>query len=289
MVSERGCNETGPLRVGRVARGRRRVGELAEVEVQRQNATMIITINRPEQLNCVNDNVAEGITEALQDAETDSRIRSVILTGAGDRAFCTGMDLKFAAAHGSSAVIIPGRGFAGVGGYDFPKPLIAAVNGYAVAGGFEIVLNCDLIIASQGARFGLPEAKRGLLATGGGLVRLSELVGRSVAMELALTSEPIWADRALELGMINRVVPGERLLTEALSFADKIAASGPQAILNSKRLLRGSYARATERIWQLNSELAIVTMESTEAAEGMAAFVERREPRWHQLEDESVS
>ena len=265
------------------------MGELAEVEVQQQGAMMIITINRPEQMNCVNDKVAEGITEALQDAEADSAVRSVILTGAGDRAFCTGMDLKFAATHGSSSVIIPGRGFAGVGGYDFPKPLIAAVNGYAVAGGLEIVLNCDLIVATEDARFGLPEAKRGLLATGGGLVRLSELVGRSVAIELALTSEPILADRAMELGMINRVVPRERLLAGALSFADKIAASGPQAILNSKRLLRGSYARATERIWQLNSELAIVTMESSEAAEGMAAFIERREPRWQRMEDESLS
>ncbi len=265
------------------------MGKLTEVEVQQHGATMIVTINRPEQLNCVNDRVAEGITEALQDAETDSSIRSVVLTGAGDRAFCTGMDLKFAQANGSRGVIIPGRGFAGIGGYDFPKPLIAAVNGYAVAGGFEIVLNCDLVVASEGARFGLPEAKRGLLATGGGLIRLSELVGRSVAMELALTSEPIGADRALELGMINRVVPREQLLTEALVFAEKIAAAGPQAILHAKRLLRSTYARATEMIWQLNSELAVITMESAEAAEGMAAFVERREPRWQPLEDEAIS
>jgi enoyl-CoA hydratase/carnithine racemase len=263
---------------------------LAEVEVQQQGATMIVTINRPEQLNCVNDRVAEGITEALQDAETDASVRSVILTGAGDRAFCTGMDLKFALAHGSHGVVIPGRGFAGIGGYDFPKPLIAAVNGYAVAGGFEIVLNCDLVVASEGARFGLPEAKRGLLATGGGLVRLGELVSRSVAMEIALTSEPIDASRALALGMINRVVPHDQLLAEALTMATKIAKSGPQAILNSKRLLRGAYARATETIWQLNSELAVITMDSSEAAEGMAAFVERREPRWVDLEEEeSVS
>jgi len=192
---------------------------MAAVERERRGHVEILTINRPEARNAINGEVSQLMSSALDELTEDDDCWVVVLTGSGDKAFSAGMDLKaFASGEGASILGATG-GFAGIAQRQFPKPLIAAVNGAALAGGCEIMLSCDLVVAADHATFGIPEAKRGLIAGAGALVRLPNRLPLAVALELALTGEPITAERALSLGLINRVVPAERLLDEAMALA----------------------------------------------------------------------
>jgi enoyl-CoA hydratase len=245
------------------------------VLVERRDAVTVVTINRPEVRNALDAETMAGIGEALVAAERDGDVRAVVLTGAGDRAFCAGMDLRAFAAGGLPA----DESRPGLEVFTervFPKPIIAAVNGTAVAGGFELMLACDLAVAADHARFGLPEVKRGLVAAGGG-TNLPRRIPLALAMELALTGETFEAARALHLGLVNRVVPGPDVLTEALALAATIARNGPLALRVTKELLaaqaRGAGAGEI-------AAAAAPVFASADAKEGAVAFAEKREPRW---------
>ena len=203
-----------------------------EVLVSVDSGIMTVTINRPEAKNACTRRVAELIADAMDELDGNDAIRSAILTGAGGT-FCSGMDLKGFVR--GELPMAKGRGFAGVCEAPPKKPLIAAVEGYALAGGFELAITCDLIVAADNAKFGIPEAKRGLVAGAGGVLRTPRQIPRRIAMELALTGDFISAQRAYELGLINRVVPAGTALAVARELATSIAANGPLAVLGSKR------------------------------------------------------
>jgi len=237
----------------------------------------VVTLNRPEARNAVNAAVAQGIADAVEELEGDDDLRVGVLTGAGGT-FCAGMDLK-AFVRGESPYV-EGRGFAGIAQQPPGKPMIAAVEGYALAGGFEVALACDLIVAAEDARFGIPEVKRGLFAAGGGLIRLPKRIPYHMAMELALTGDPVEAPRARELGLVNRVTPPGEALSAALELATTIARNGPLALDASKRVVQGSVDWTEEEAWERQGELAGKVFGSEDAQEGAKAFAEKREPEW---------
>ena len=252
---------------------------MAAVEVERNGRVGIIRSNRPEARNAVNGELANGVEAALDEWETDDEIQAVVLTGNGPT-FCAGADLKLVAV-GKGAEMATAKGnFAGLVRRNYPKPLIAAVNGPALAGGFEIVLACDLVVAADHATFGLPEVKRGLFAAAGALIRLPKRVPLATATEMAITGDPIDANRALQLGLVNRVVPVDQVVDEALALAARIAANGPLAIKNSLRMVREAGDLSEEEAWPRNFELAMEVFASKDSIEGATAFAEKREPRW---------
>ncbi|HET6286115.1 MAG TPA: crotonase/enoyl-CoA hydratase family protein [Amycolatopsis sp.] len=248
-----------------------------EVRTERIGGTLLITIDRPQARNAVNAAVAAGLAEALDLLETDPGLRAGVLTGA-DGSFSAGMDLK-AALKGESPEI-PGRGFGGLTEAELSKPLIAAVEGWAMGGGFELALGCDLIVAAEDAKFGLPEVKRGLIAAGGGVIRLPKRIPHHLAMEFLLTGEPIGAERAGNLGLVNRVVPSGEAAAVALQLGEQVTANAPLALALVKKIVRaadgvpGAQAFATQR-----AELPAL-MNSADVREGMQAFAERRAPQW---------
>lgn len=251
-----------------------------EVLRERRGNVEILTINRPEARNAINGAVSTGIAAALDELAEDPDAWVVILTGSGDKAFSAGMDLKaFAAGEGAAVMGAPG-GFGGIARRSFPKPLIAAVNGSALAGGLEIALSCDLIVAADHAVFGIPEASRGLIAGAGGLFRLPRRVPLAVALELALTGEPIDAPRAQALGLVNRVVPRHELMDEALVLAERIADNAPMAVRYSKSVMLASLGADDETGWRLTDEAVGVVFTSPDAMEGPIAFAEKRRPNW---------
>ncbi|MCK4176897.1 crotonase/enoyl-CoA hydratase family protein [Aciditerrimonas ferrireducens] len=253
---------------------------MAVVERERRGHVEILTINRPEARNAINAAVTTAMADALDELEADQDCWVVVLTGAGDKAFSAGMDLKAFAA-GEGAGIMGNRGgFAGITQRDFPKPIIAAVNGSCLAGGCEIMLACDLVVAAEHAVFGIPEVKRGLIAAGGGLIRLPKRLPLAVALELALTGEPIDAGRALQLGLVNRVVPLDRLLSEALVLAEQIAANAPLAVRWSKKVMKEAMDLPEAEAWKRNQEATAVVFTSADAMEGPRAFAEKRPPVW---------
>src|SRR5437588_4496848 len=207
---------------------------MSDVVTERRERILVITINRPDQRNAVNSAVADGIAAAMDELDGDAELSLGVLTGAG-KGFCAGMDLKaFVAGESPYA---GDRGFAGITQRASTKPLIAAIEGFAVAGGLEVALSCDVIVASRGARLGIPEVKRSLVAAGGGLLRLPRVLPRNVAMELALTGDPIEAERGYELGLVNRLAEPGRALEVALELAEAIAANGPPSLAATKRIL----------------------------------------------------
>jgi enoyl-CoA hydratase len=238
---------------------------------------IIITINRPEAKNAINASVAQGLAEALIQLDADPEIRLGILTGA-DKTFCAGMDLK-AFVRGESAVVA-GRGFGGLAEAQPRKPLIAAVEGYALAGGFELALACDLIIAASSAQFGIPEVRRGLAAGGGGLLRLPRQMPYRVAMELALTGRSVSSDRLLTLGLINRVVPDGAALDEAIAMARIILENGPLGVDVSKAIISESGDWKSEEMFQRQDAMITMVSGSEDAREGARAFAEKRKPVW---------
>ena len=256
------------------------------VLVERADQVMIITINRPGARNAVNLDVHVGVGTALEEADRNPDIRAVILTGAGDQAFCAGADLK-ALSRGER--LSPGDpaqqawGFAGFVTHHISKPTIAAVNGFALGGGTELTLASDLAIAADTATFGLPEVKRGILAGAGGAFRLGAQVPSKVAMEILLTGDPITAQRALELGLVNAVVPQSQVLDAALDLAARIAVNAPLSVQASKRIARGMQdgrVEAEAAFWAATRREADALMRSEDAKEGPRAFAEKRAPVW---------
>jgi enoyl-CoA hydratase/carnithine racemase len=250
------------------------------VERDRRGRVEILTINRPEARNAINGDVSMGMASALEELEHDDGCAVVVVTGSGDKAFSAGMDLKaFASGEGDSIMGAPG-GFAGIIQRQFPKPIIAAVNGAALAGGCEIMLACDLVVAADHATFGIPEAKRGLVAGAGGLIRLPKRLPIAIALELALTGDPIDTTRALQLGLINRVVPAAQLMEETLALAGVIADNAPLSVRWSKYVMLRAASLSEEEGWKLNNEAVAAVFTSSDAMEGPVAFAEKRKPNW---------
>ncbi|WP_103098166.1 crotonase/enoyl-CoA hydratase family protein [Novosphingobium guangzhouense] len=247
-----------------------------EVLLADRDGVLEVTINRPEQRNAMTKAVAEAIAAAMDQLESSDHLRCAILTGAGG-SFCAGMDLK-GFLRGELPVDARG-GFGGICTWTPRKPIIAAVDGPALAGGFELALACDLIVANQNARFGIPEVKRGLVAAGGGLVQLPRLLPRALAMELALTGDPIGAERALELGLINRMTDGPAI-DAARELAQRIVANGPLAVGASKAIVRDSWLWEVDRLNQHQRAHVEPVFRSEDATEGARAFAEKRAPVW---------
>jgi len=250
---------------------------MSEVLVTVEDGVMTVTINRPEAKNAVDKRVAEGIAAAMDELDGNPAIRLAILTGANNT-FCSGMDLK-AFVRGEMPTI-EGRGFAGLCEAPPKKPLIGAVEGYALAGGFELAISCDLIVAAENAKFGIPEAKRGLAAGAGGLLRLPRQIPPRVAMEMALTGDFISAQRAYELGLINRVVPAGGALEGARALAAAIVANGPLAVAVSKRIIVESQDWSTAEMFAKQDAPIKSVFASQDAVEGAMAFAQKRAPQW---------
>jgi crotonobetainyl-CoA hydratase len=256
------------------------------VLTERHGHTLLVTLNRPEARNAVNLAVTLALGDALEQAEQDREVWAVVLTGAGDKAFCAGADLKAVARGESVMPADPARaawGFAGYVSHHISKPTIAAVNGFALGGGTEISLASDLVVAAETATFGLPEVRRGIFAGAGGLFRLPEQIPRKVAMEMIFTGEPITAQRALELGLVNRVVPADQVVAAALELAAKITANAPLAVQASKRVATGmtdGRVPAEAGRWELSRGESAALRLTADAKEGPRAFAEKRAPRW---------
>ena len=249
------------------------------VLVEQRGAVLIVTLNRPEKRNAIDQEMMSGIGRAFVDAESDDSIAVIVLTGAGDRVFSAGLDLKAFAANGgvrgpggpSINVVLNG---------DYPKPIIGAANGSAYAGGFELLLACDLVVAAPHATFALPEVKRGLVAAGGGVWRLPRRVPLTLALELGLTGEPIDAARAYNVGLINRIVPAAEVLHEATRLAETIASNAPLAVRFTKEQMRQVAGGDGADHFASFNALARRILASEDAREGALAFTERRPPSW---------
>ena len=252
---------------------------------ERRGNTLIITINRPEARNAVNAAVSIGVGDALQQAQDDADVWVVVITGAGDKSFCAGADLK-AIAQGQNIFHPdhPEWGFAGYVQHFIDKPIIAAVNGTALGGGSEIALASDLVVAQRSAMFGLPEVKRGLVAAAGGMFRIVDQLPRKVAMQLLLTGEPISADDALRWGLINQVVgDGESVLDAAVALAERITVNAPLAVQASKRVAAGvdeGAITAETDAWKRSNREMRTVFSSEDAMEGPLAFAQKRAPVW---------
>ncbi|WP_343953938.1 crotonase/enoyl-CoA hydratase family protein [Nonomuraea longicatena] len=248
-----------------------------EVLVEESGGVATITINRPKARNAINGAVARGIAEALDALEARPDVAAYVLTGAGGY-FSAGMDLKGFLT--GDLPVVEGRGFGGIAEAPPTKPIVAAVEGYALAGGFELALSCDLIVASAEARFGLPEPKRGLVAGAGGIMRLPRRIPYHVAMEIALTGEHYPAARLYELGLVNRVTPAGGALESALELAGRIAGNAPLALAATKRVIIESQDWAVDEMFAKQGEIIHPVFVSNDAMEGAAAFAEKRAPRW---------
>ena len=254
-------------------------GEPTGLREERVGRVGVLTLDRPEVRNALSPALLGAMQHALDDLASDDDVGAVVLTGAGDRAFCSGMDLKaFAASTPGDEVgfrVEPGDP---VLPWDYPKPMVAAVNGAAVAGGFELVLACDLVVASVDATFGLAEVQRGLIAAGGGTM-LATRIPLAAALEITLLGERITASRAYELGLVTRLVTADAVLDTALELADRLAGNGPLAMRLTKRLVRGAVDAGPDRGRPSRAEIEEI-FASADAQEGALAFVEKREPRW---------
>ena len=247
------------------------------VLTEARERTLVITINRPEQRNAVNAAVAEGIAHALDELDASDELSLGIITGAG-KGFCAGMDLK--AFVTGERPWYGDRGFAGITRRAAAKPLIAAIEGFAVAGGLEVALACDLIVAARGARLGIPEVKRSLVAAGGGLLRLPRVLPRNIAMELALTGDPILAERGYELGLVNRLADPGGALDAALELAAQIEPNAPLALVASKRIMAESADWPDAEFFDRQEDISGPVFNSEDAREGATAFAEKRAPVW---------
>jgi enoyl-CoA hydratase len=247
------------------------------VLTERRDGVLLITLNRPDARNAVNRALAEGVAAALDALDADGDVAVGVLTGAG-AGFSAGMDLKAFVAGESSWV--GDRGFAGIVQRSSRKPLIAAIEGFAVAGGLEVALACDLIVAARGAKLGIPEVKRSLVAAGGALRRLPRRVPYGFAMELALTGDTITAERAYELGLVNRLAEQGGAVDAAFELAAAIAKNGPLALDATKAILQQQFDWSEEEFWQRQGELSGPVFTSEDAREGATAFAEKRDPVW---------
>lgn len=236
-----------------------------------------ITLNRPKAKNAVNRAMAEAVAAAMDELDSNDDIRVGVITGAGGT-FCAGMDLK--AFVTGELPMLEGRGFAGFVEAPPKKPLIAAVEGFALAGGLEVMITCDLVVAADNAKFGIPETKRGLAAAAGGLIRLPRQIPPRIAMELALTGDFMDSERAAALGLINRAVPAGSALAGAKELAATIVANGPLAVKLSKQVITESADWSADEMWQKQQDIVMPIFTSEDAIEGATAFAEKRAPNW---------
>ncbi len=253
------------------------------VEYELQGHTAVITINRPQARNAVNAAVAQGIEEAIDKLEADPDAWVGILTGARTEKgyiFCAGADLKEINAGNGASLQTQRGGFAGFTQRERTKPVIAAVDGPALAGGTEIVLAADLVVASETATFGIPEVKRALIAGAGGLFRLPRKIPRNIAMEAALTGDPISAERAAHFGLVNVLCPEGEALVEARKLAERVTANAPLAVQASRRIVLEATDQPDEIGWKMSFEAMAGMMQSEDLAEGLTAFIEKRAPQW---------
>jgi enoyl-CoA hydratase len=244
---------------------------------ERRGSVLLITLNRPEVRNAVNAALAAGVAGALEELDADEGLSVGVLTGAGGF-FSAGMDLG-AFVKGESAWF-GDRGFAGITQRSARKPLIAAIEGFALAGGMEIALACDLIVAARGARMGIPEVKRSLVAAGGALLRMPRRMPYHVVMELALTGDPLPAERFHDFGLVNRLVEAGAAVEEALELAASLAKNGPLALMATKQILQDQFDWSSEDMWDRQGAISGPVFASEDAREGSAAFKEKREPAW---------
>jgi enoyl-CoA hydratase len=251
--------------------------EPSAVLAERRGNALLITLNRPEVRNAVNGAVAAGVAGALDELDADDALAVGILTGAGG-CFCAGMDLG-AFVRGESPWF-GDRGFAGIAQRASRKPLIAAIEGFAVAGGMEIALACDLIVAARGAKLGIPEAKRSLVAAGGALLRLPRRMPYHVVMELALTGDTLPAERFHDFGVVNRLAEPGEAVQGALELAQRIAKNGPLALIASKRILQEQFDWSGAEMWERQGAITGPVFASEDAKEGASAFKEKRDPVW---------
>jgi len=250
---------------------------MSEVLIERNGGLMVITINRPEARNAVNRAVSYGVAAAVDELDASDTLRVGILTGAGGT-FCSGMDLK--AFLRGEVTRVEGRGILGIAMTPPKKPLIAAVEGYALAGGFEAMLACDLTVAARDAKFGIPEVKRGLAAAAGGLMRLPRLIPPRIAMELALTGDMIAAERLAQFGLINTLTEPGQALAEAKRLALRIIANAPLSVAASKRVINEQRDWPTPEMFTRQQEITAPVLASADAREGAAAFAEKRTAQW---------
>lgn len=258
--------------------------DTTKVLVERRDHVLVLTINRPDARNAVDGDVWYLIGKALEEAQDDPEVRCIVLTGSGDAAFSAGLDLKALA---TGSLRIPPEmakySFAGFARHFTSKPTIAAVNGKALGGGSELALACDLIVAVESASFGLPEVKRGLIAGGGGVFRITQVIPQKIALEMLMTGEPMTAQDAARWGLVNRVVPDGQALDGALELAAQIARNAPLAVQASKRLayrLTDGEPAGEAEMWAANDQEIGVLFGSDDATEGPRAFAEKREPVW---------
>ena len=247
-------------------------GESA-VLTERRGRVMVITLNRPEAMNAINGALSEGLRSAVQDLDSDSGLTAGVVTGAG-KGFCSGMDLK---AFSRGEDIGPMLEFVQNGA---TKPLVGAIEGFALAGGLELALSCDLLVAARGAKLGIPEVGVGLFAAGAGLFRLPGRVGYGTAMEMAITGDPITAEEAADHGLVSRLTEPGGALGEALALAERIARNAPLAVAASKQLIRASQGATEEERWKIQRPHMATVWKSDDAKEGPRAFAEKRPPEW---------
>ncbi|MDB5577029.1 MAG: Enoyl-CoA hydratase/isomerase [Bradyrhizobium sp.] len=240
----------------------------------------LVTLNRPAARNAVNAEVAEQLSAIVASLDADPEVRAVVITGAGDRAFCTGADLKIVAAGGLDDLFLPHGGFAGFVRTSRRKPWIAAINGDALAGGLEIALACDILLAVYTARFGLPEVTRGLAASAGGLFRLPRAIPRTVALEMIATGRLMPAHEALALHLVTRLTSSATLLDEALDLATQIAGNAPLAVQESLAVARAAYDASEFELDRLGQAAQQRLMGTADFYEGAQAFVDKRSPKW---------
>ncbi|MFC4590607.1 crotonase/enoyl-CoA hydratase family protein [Sphaerisporangium corydalis] len=248
-----------------------------EVLVEVEGGIAVITINRPKARNAINGAVARAVVAALDELEERKDVSAYVLTGAGGT-FSAGMDLKGFLT--GDVPLVPGRGFGGLTETPPKKPIVAAVEGYALAGGFELVLACDIVVASEEAKFGLPEPKRGLVAGAGGVMRLPRRIPYHVAMEIALTGDHFPAARLYEVGLVNKITPPGEALAAAKEIAARIAANAPMALLATKRVMVESADWSREEMFAKQGEIINPVFGSKDATEGAVAFAEKRAPNW---------
>lgn len=249
------------------------------IEYETQGHVGIITINRPEARNAVNAEVASGIEDAIDQAEADDEVWVMVLTGSGP-VFSAGADLKAISSGNAGGLVTKRGGFAGLVARERTKPIIAAVDGPALAGGTEIVLACDLVVASTQARFGVPEVKRSLVAAGGALFRLPQKLPSNIAAELLLTGDPISAERAHHFGLVNVLcAPGEAM-TEALELAERIATNAPLAVRESLAVMTASRGADDAEAFTMSNQAMGRLAATEDYAEGPLAFIEKRDPVW---------
>jgi len=243
------------------------------VLTERRGRVLVITLNRPEAMNAINGALSEGLRSAVQELDSDSGLTAGVVTGAG-KGFCSGMDLK---AFSRGEDIGPMLEFVQNGA---AKPLVGAIEGFALAGGLELALSCDLLVAARWAKLGIPEVGVGLFAAGAGLFRLPGRVGYGTAMEMAITGDPITAEEAADHGLVSRLTEPGEALSAALVLAERIARNAPLAVAASKQLIRATQGATEEELWKIQRPHMATVWKSNDAKEGPRAFAEKRPPEW---------